>query len=206
MDHTPTVQKILTTPTPAALWQLYGQLLAAGVPPEAPLLGVVGAFHHYLADLRSKASARQFSELASVLDIGAVGGIALQNLIGSEGGRAEASHLLHRLLLGTISESLMVVASRQYVKGWSSELNSVHCQAAWFLAGTLWTLSAEMQPELPASERWTNIQELIAPALDPDTANVSKAVLLGRLFQILLLGHLLPFLPFEPESGRPTAG
>jgi hypothetical protein len=69
----------------------------------------------------------------------------------------------------------------------------------------LWTLSAKMQPELPASERWTNIQELIAPALDPDTADASKAVLLGRLFQILLLAQLLPFPPLYPESGRPEA-
>jgi len=193
------VQQVLTTPTPAALWELYGQLLAAGA--DASLIHTVETFHHYLCDLQSKATARQYSELASLLDIGAVGGVALGNLIGGE-----AHDLFQRFLLGAASESLMVLASRQYIKGWGAELHSVHCQAAWFLAGELWDLSAEMQPDLPAGERWSNVQKLLAPARDPDTPNEAKAVLLGRLFQIFLLSQLTPHLPIpNPQSPIPNA-
>ncbi len=187
MELLPVIKEISTAPSPAVLWELYGHLLAAGA--DAPLLRTVETFHHYLRDLQGKATARQYSELASVLDIGAVGGVALENLIG--GG---PRHLFQRFLLGTVSESLMVMASRQYVKGWQSELASTHSQAAWFLAGELWKISAEMQPDLPAEDRWANIQQLLAPVRDPETPNGAKAVLLGWLFQILLLSQLLPLL------------
>ena len=118
-----------------------------------------------------------------------MGGVAIENLIG--GGK---EHLFQRFLLGTVSESLMVAASRQYVKGWQSELHSTHCQAAWFLAGELWRLSGEMQPDLPAEQRWESIKGLLNPARDAQTPNGAKAVLLGWLFQILLLSRLLPTL------------
>jgi hypothetical protein len=186
------VQQILTAPTPAVLWELYGRLLAADADP--PLLQMVEVFHHYLHDLQSKAEAQQFSELASLLDIGAVGGVAVQNLVGGEAHGEGADDLIKRFLLGTVSESLMVIASRQYVKGWQSELHSVHSQATWYLARELWSLSAEMQEDLPAEERWAHIDRLLAPARDPESPNEMKAVFLGRLFQILLLRRLAPLL------------
>lgn len=189
MDLLSITKKMLTQPTPDDLWALYGHLLNIGTPAGAPVLEVVEAAHHYLCDLQSKANARQYSELASMLDIGAVGGVALENLIG--GGR---EHLLNRFLLGTVSESLMVLASRQYVKGWSAELRSVHCQAAWFLAGQLFSLSQGLQPDLADDQRWQHINQLLAPARSDETPNEVRAVLLGRLFQLLLLAHLLPLL------------
>jgi hypothetical protein len=187
MDLLSLIRQIATAPSPAVLWELYGQLLAAGADPA--LLDTVETFHHYLCDLQSKATARQYAELASMLDIGAVGGVAIENLVG--GGK---DHLFQRFLLGTVSESLMVAASRQYVKGWQSELHSTHCQAAWFLAGELWRLSNEMQPGLPAGKRWESIRGLLDPARDVQTPNGAKAVLLGWLFQIILLSRLLPLL------------
>jgi hypothetical protein len=187
MDLLSPVRQTATAPSPAVLWELYGHLLAAGADPR--LLRIVETFHHYLCDLQSKATARQYAELASLLDIGAVGGVALENLI--SGGK---ENLFERFMLGTVSESLMVAASRQYVKGWQSELHSTHCQAAWFLAGELWQLSSEMQPDLPAAHRWESIKGLLNPARDAQTPNGAKAVLLGWLFQITLLSRTLPLL------------
>jgi hypothetical protein len=192
MELRPVIQQILTAPTPAALWELYGRLLAVGADPS--LIDLVGVFYHYLHDLKSKADARQYSELASLLDIGAVGGVAVQNLIGGHGAGDGADDLMKRFLMGTVSESLMVLASRQYVRGWQSELHSVHSQATWFLARELWQISADMQPGLPAGERWAHIDRLLAPARDPDTRNEVKAVFLGWLFQIVLLRKLAPLL------------
>jgi hypothetical protein len=193
MDLQTTMQQILSAPSPDALWELYGYLLAAEA--EGPLMETVLTFHHYLCDLQSKATARQYSELASMLDIGAVGGVAVQNLVGhfsereADGGR----DLLQKLLLGTGSESLMIAASRQYIKAWQAELHSVHCQAAWFLAGALWRLSAAAEGATAGGpgERWARIQALFAPVRDPDVPNGDKALLLGRTFQLVLLNQLI---------------
>ena len=94
----------------------------------------------------------------------------------------------------------MVAASRQYVKGWETETGLVHTQSVWFLSEALWHASAGMQPGLPPDQRWQAIQSLLAPAADPSVPASDKAVLLGRVFQILLLTHLVRLLPVA-ESG-----
>lgn len=189
MELLPIVEQLLTTPTPAVLWELYGKLLQADSPKVAAAIDTLHQFHSYLCELQSKATARQFSELASILDIGAIGGVALQNLAGGEEAR-----LTQRWVIGTLSESLMIMASRQYIKGWQSELSSIHCQAAWYLARALWSLSTDLQPELSGDERWSAIQRLLAPARDRQADNTVRAALLGRLFQIVLLSQMLPLL------------
>jgi hypothetical protein len=201
MDLQTAIQQMLTAPSPDALWELYGYLLAAGA--EPPLLETVTAFHHYLCDLQSKATARQYSEFASLLDIGAVGGVAVQNLIGAFGSRDEdgGRELLEKLLLGTGSESLMIAASRQYIKAWQAELFSVHCQAAWFLADALWRLAAAGHSGTePAGERWSRIQALFAPIRDPEVPNPDKALLLARTFQLVLVSRLIAFV----QASRPA--
>ena len=181
MNLLPIVQQILTGPTPAALWALYGQLLAAGA--DGSLLRTVETFHHYLCDLQSKATARQYSELASLLDIGSVGTLALQDIL------MEPENLLGNLLLGSLGEGLMVLASRQYVKAWEQELKSLSRRAAWDLYSALWHLSRQFQPDMAFSERQALIEATLAPALDDDTPAETKMLLLLRLFQIVL--HIL---------------
>lgn len=201
MELQTALHRILTAPSPAALWELYGSLLAAET--EEPLLETVAAFHHYLCELQSKATARQYSEFASLLDIGAVGGVAVQNLVGAFGQRDRdgGRELLQKLLLGTASESLMVAASRQYIKAWQAELHSVHCQAAWFLAGALWRL-AGADDGAGAGERWARIEALFAPIRDPEVPNADKALLLARTFQLVLLNQLIG--PAQ-AAGRPAS-
>jgi hypothetical protein len=52
-----------------------------------------------------------------------------------------------------------------------------------------------MQPGLPAEQRWQAIQSLLAPAHDPSVPAPEKALLLGRIFQILLITYLAQILP-----------
>lgn len=186
-----TVASILTQPTPEALVALQGALLALEGQEEAvdEALQAAGHFYSYLSELQSKVTARAYSELASLLDIGAVGAVAVENLIAGEG-----HDLWRRLLLGGIGEGLMVGASRQYIKGWQVEAGLVHSEAAWYLGEALWRTSRRMQPDLPAEERWQAIERLLAPARDPDTPASALALLLGRIFQVLLLSHLAPLL------------
>lgn len=186
------VASILTRPTPEVLVAIQGALLALEDQEEeaSQALEVAGHFHAYLCELRCKVTARDYSELASRLDIGAVGAVALENLIAGDG-----QDLWKRLMLGAVGEGLMVAASRQYIKGWQAEARLVHCEAAWYLGGALWQTSQHMQPDLSAGERWQAIERLLAPARDPDTPAPALAPLLGRIFQVLLLIHVTPLLP-----------
>jgi hypothetical protein len=181
--------RLLTEPTPADLLALQTRLLAAEADSTRAdaarrALDVAREFHAYLSELEAKFSAREYSELASMFDIGAVGVVALENL--TEAGEA----LLERMLLGGLGEILMVLASRQYVKAWSREMRPIHMQAAWFLRGELWQLSVTGRPDMSTEERAALVDELLAPALDEDAADEVHVALLGRLFQVLLVIHL----------------
>jgi hypothetical protein len=193
------LRPILSQPTPEALVGLQGALLASGLEGEAAghTLEVADHFHAYLSELQSKLTAEQYSELASRLDIGAVGVVALENIIATE-----REEFWGRFLLGALAEGLMVAASRQYVKGWRVETELVHSRAAWYLAGALWRASVEMQANLQPGPRWQAIQALLAPARDPAVAAPDKAALLGRVFQMLLVTYLARLLPGGVE--RPT--
>jgi hypothetical protein len=181
--------RVLTEPSPADLLALQTWLLAAETSPESAGAAmraheVAGEFYAYLVELQARYGARQYSELASFLDIGAVGAVALENLI--EAGEA----LTQRLLLGGLSELLMVAASRQYVKAWSREIQPVHMRAVWFLRAELWRLSTAERPGIRADERTALVDELLAPALNGDAAEQVRLSLLGRLFQLLLIIYL----------------
>jgi len=190
---------MLTEPTPDALVALQGALLTLDHQGQAAerALEVAGRFYEYLSELHSKIAARDYSELASRLDIGAVGAVALENVLG-----AEQDNFWRQLVMGGVAEGLMVAASRQYVKGWEVETGLIHTRAVWYLAEALWRASEEMQPDLPAEQRWQAIQSLLAPARDAEVPAPDKAVLLGRVFQILLITHLSRLLPSaEQPSG-----
>ena len=185
------LQAILSQPTPEALVALHGALLAfdQDTLPAQEALATAAHFHSYLSELKTKITARQYSELASRLDIGAVGAIALENLL-----TADQCDFWQHFLLGSLAEGLMVVASRQYIKGWQAETNLAHSRAAWYLSEALWRTSRQMRPDLPPDQRWQAIRSLLAPADDPAVPAPEKAVLLGRVFQILLLTHLTALL------------
>ena len=191
------VGPILTRPTPEALLTLQGALLALEDHDQLvqPALEVAGHFYRYLCDLQSKITAREYSELASRLDIGAVGAVALENVISGDG-----EELWKRLLLGGLGEGLMVAASRQYISAWQAEASLVHSQATWYLNEALWRGSRWMQPDLPVEEREQAIEGLLAPARDPDTPASAKALLIGRIFQVLLLSHLQHLLSATGEG------
>jgi len=185
------IRRIMSSPTPQALIDLQGALLSSGQHDIAvdQVLDICGHGYTFLTDLQSKLTAKQYSELASLLDIGAVGMVALESLVA--GGEKD---FWLSLIMGGVAEGLMIAASRQYIKGWQAEAGLVFSQAAWYLNEALWHMSEKMQPDTPSEERWQSIQSLVAPALDPEVDSAQKAVLLGLIFQMLLLIHLAPLL------------
>lgn len=176
----------LAEPSPEGLWRLRGAMLEAGLPTESRAWEVIDRFRAYLDRLDTGGSSRDYSNLASKLDISAVGGVVLEQVLESDRGE----DLAMRLFTGMLSEGLMMLATRQHVRAWEGELNSVHGDAAWYLYGELWRWAEARKPDLPKGERRMLLDRLLGPAVAPDTAGESKALLLGRLFQVLLLSEL----------------
>ena len=170
-------------PTTEDLWMLRGALLdSAEEQPDAQLVHEIAReFFLYVSELQGKVTARAYNVLASRLDIGAVGMLALQGIL------QEQESLMKNLLLGGIGEGFMVVASRQYIKAWEQELRSLHRQVAWTLYGVLWSMSTQYQHNMTANERRALIETTLAPALDDDTPIETKTLLVLRLFQSVLL-------------------
>lgn len=175
---------VLTYPNCETLCTLQAELLQSGRNPDDPLLRRLGGFFVFLNQLSAGMSARHFSHLATLFDIGAVGGVAVQNLLEAKG---DLTVLWKRLLAGGLSESLMVIASRQYVKAAETEMTGAYRQAGWFLYRELWRLSAQLQPEQAREERRESLDQLLAPVHDTAVSGSVKAILLVRLFQLLLL-------------------
>jgi len=178
---------VLTQPTPAALWRLRGDLLQAGLPADHAVWGVIDQFYAFLNELSAGMKAHEFSKMATMLDIGAVGGVAVQGVIE---GKMPISDLWKKLVAGSVGEGLMVLASRQYIKSARAEIIGVYHAVAWYLFAALWQVSAQLQPELSSADRRSLLDQLFTPIFHEETDDGVKIVLLGRLFQMLLLVYL----------------
>ncbi len=181
------LNRIASQPTTGDLWALRGALLTRQDEPGAQqACAIAREFYLYLSELQSKLEARQYNELASLLDVGAVGMLALQDIL------LEKQALWKNLLLGGLGEGLMVLASRQYVKAWERELELTHQRVAWTLYDALWKISRQLQPEQAEDERQALIEASLAPVLDDATSLGAKILLLLRLFQTVLLTLIAP--------------
>jgi hypothetical protein len=196
MDTVMLLRRVLAAPAAGNLLDLQAALLSAekGAAQEqqrvriSSALAVLDDFYDYIVELQGKLDAHAFAELASKLDIGAVGGVVLDNIFDA------GEHFMRRLVIGGLSETLMVLASRQYVKAYNRDLDSMHRQSAWRVRSHLWRLSAANRPELADETRTALVDALLAPVLVEDNPSELRAILLGRLFQVLLLCYVTAFL------------
>jgi len=180
------LRQALSSPTPEVLWTLRADLLERDTPADAPLIEIIGEFHGFLDGFATSTSARDLNHLASKLDIGAVGGVVMEQLFE----QPDTKELAMRVLTGGISEGLMVLASRQYVRAQENELAALFRQTAWYLYQRIWGWTVSANPDLDSSERRQLIDRITEPLRDPDVSTTIKSVLAGRLFQVLLLAHL----------------
>ena len=97
---------VLSSPDPRDLWKLRAELLEADVPHDARVFVVIDEFRGFLDHVATRTSSREYSELASKLDVGAVGGVVLAQVLEAEDDR----ELGLKLLTAVVSEGLMVLA------------------------------------------------------------------------------------------------
>jgi len=148
---------------------------------------IVDAFYDFTNQLVASATAREYSHLASILDMAAVAGVAVQNLLAEK----DTEEWWQRFMTGAVSEGMMVLAARQYVKAWEEEMQSDFNKATWFLAQEYWHLSSDLQPELAPARRRELVDQLFLPLTGSQLDGTAKAGLIARLFQVLLLSRLL---------------
>jgi len=179
---------LLRAPTAAAVWKLRADLLAHGLDPEHGAFRLLAELHRFLDRLETGAASRDHSERASMMDIGSFGGVVASELIEAE----DAGELARRLLAGSITEGLAVLATRQHVRAWRGELASVYRETAWFLYDELWSWAARRKPELDAGERGRLIDQLLAPARDENAtgSDRERTILLCSLLLLLLVDAL----------------
>ncbi len=181
-----TLAATLTHPTPAALWRLRADLLEAGVSPGSRVWRLIEEYQRFLQSLQTGSASRHYSDLASKLDIGSITGVVVDRFFES----TDAKSLARSLLTGFLSEGLMVLATRQHVHAWEESLGAVCSGASWFLYQELWQWSQEKNPELAAGERRRMLDGLFQPLCSGEAGGASKAVLIGSLFQLLLLSYM----------------
>ena len=191
----PALRQVLTAPTPDALWQLRAELLERDAAPDPAVLATLGEFHGFLDRFATSTSTRDLNHLASKLDIGAVGGVVLEQIFE----RPDERDLAMRVLTGGLSEGLMVLASRQYVRAAEGELGALFRDTAWTLYQRLWNWASDANPELDAAERRRLVDRLVAPLRDAEVPSPVKAVLAGSLFQALVLASLADRDRTRPE-------
>lgn len=197
MDPKPILQRILTKPATSDLLALQGILLFWEEKADAPserarftyVLALLQDFYSYLVGLESKVEAHAFAELAAKMDMGAFGVVVAGNI------RGAGEKVLERVLMGGLSETLMVLASRQYIKAFNRDLEAFFLQVAWQLRAHYWRFSAARCPNLPPAEREALLDSLFGPIFDPHASSEAKPVVLGCLFQVLLLGSMSGLRP-----------
>ena len=190
MNLSGTLQRVLEEPTPADLWALQGDLLVVGGDPEAASKArrVAGDFYLYLSDLISKVASRHHSQWAAALATASVTSVSFHELLH---GQVDA---FKQLLVSGAPALLEIGSALESVKAWEVETGLVHYDAAWRLYGELWDISTTMLPDLAADQRRTGLDALLGPAVSPDSPGSAKAILLVKLYQVVLAMRLAPLL------------
>jgi hypothetical protein len=185
--HLPkSVAAVLREPSTATIWELRGELLAAGLDPEAKPFELLSEFHRFLDRIATGAASRDHSERASMMEVAALGGVVASDLAEA----ADPVDRARRLLAGVLTEGLAVLATRQHVKAWHGELASVYREAVWYLYGELWRWTSQRKPELDPAERRGLLDQLMAPIGDETFNAAQKTAILCALFQLLLVDVL----------------
>jgi len=142
----------------ASLWALRSDLLALDAylrvhPREASektrraldrALDLTGTVHAFASELRGFLGQKEKSEKASWFDLSSIGVLAVENLLTAD------KITLPRILMNSLSEALIFLASRQYVGGAEEVLRGLYRQHASSMYRELWLLATDYRKTLSA--------------------------------------------------------
>jgi hypothetical protein len=102
--------------------------------------------HALTAELGGFESQKQKGETASLYDLGSIGVLALENILTAD------KITLPRILMNSLSEALMFLASRQYVAGSRDVLASLYRKYSASMYRELWTLATDHRRSMSAKD------------------------------------------------------
>lgn len=146
-------------------------------------LDLAATTHAFTSELRGFQSQKEHSEKASMFDLGAVGILAVENILTAE------KPSLARVMMSALSEGLMFLASRQYVGGSDEVLRSVYHQYAASMYRELWILATDYRKTLNinAVRELQQIIDAFFRKLEGEDVPAQARIAVLRQFYALLL-------------------
>jgi len=174
----------------ASRWLKAREDLARAKSAEAAL-DAVSRLYQFTVEVRGFTSSRQNAESASMFDLGSIGVLAVENILTAE--KVTAA----RLLMSGLSEALMFLASRQYVKGSSAVLEATYRAHSVAVQDALWSLAADFRDtkDLEGIREARGAIDALFASLDaPGVAVGQRVVVLYQLYALNALVRCALFL------------
>ncbi|HYS71945.1 MAG TPA: hypothetical protein VEM95_05940 [Thermoplasmata archaeon] len=180
-----------------SVWSLRSELLAidayARANPKAldadarraleRALHLAGEAHALAAELKGFSGQKERSEAASLLDLGSIGALSIENILTAD------KITLPRIVMSSLSETLTFLATGQIVAGSREVLGGLYRQHAAAMYRELWTLATDHRKILTAKdvrEVQAGIDGFFA-RLDGEGVPVEGQIVVLRQFYALLL-------------------
>ncbi len=147
-------------------------------------LEAVGHFHTFASEIKGFVISRDYSEKASLYEVGSIGVLAIENILTAD----EVSLL--RLMMSGLSEGLAYLSSRQYVHGSSAVLESIYRNHSATMYEELWSMATEFRgplDEAAAREVQAGIDSFFAGLGSPGVKVDQRVAALYQLYGILVL-------------------
>jgi hypothetical protein len=147
-------------------------------------LAAVARFHAFASEVKGFVVSREFSEKASLFDIGAIGILGVENIL-----TAERKSLL-RILMSGLSEALVFAASRQYIHGATAVLEGLYRTNSAALYDDLWALATEFRgpmDEEAAREVQAGLDGFFGQVSAPGVPVDARVVAVYQMYGVLVL-------------------
>ncbi|MCJ2556960.1 MAG: hypothetical protein LN415_07645 [Candidatus Thermoplasmatota archaeon] len=147
-------------------------------------LDVVRDFHEFSVEMRSEIESKDYSQMASIFDLTAIGALAAQDVLPGVDGLS-----LPKILLGALSEGLIFLGSRQYVAGAQKIVNArlrIHSHRVY---ERLWGLPMDFKKQFMeenVAELQVSIDEFFKAFLREDGASPPKVAVLLQFYSLIL--------------------
>ncbi len=150
----------------------------------AAALEAVSRFYSFGVEVGGFSASNKAADRASLYDLASVGVLGIENVLTSE------RKSLMRFLMSGLSEGLMYLGSREYVRGSTSVLEATYKAHALHVRDALWALAMDFR----GSEDLGSIQEareaidtLFAKFDDPSVPVPAKVSLLYQLYGLVAI-------------------
>src|SRR3972149_4769611 len=141
-------------------------------------LDALTRLHRFSSEIRGFSASRAYSEKASLFALGAVGTLAVENVLTAD------KITPMRLLMSGLSEGLMFLASRQYVAGSGAVLAATYETHAVAVQDALWSLAADFRGAFSRLARRVSWGGSSAPCAKLDDPALPVAAKVAILYQL----------------------